>query len=229
MLIGGLQKLSLLDFPKKIAATLFTQGCYFRCHYCHNAELVLSKKFNRPILESEVLQFLNSRKGKLDGVVISGGEPTMQIDLPLFIKKVKDLGFLVKLDTSGIDPGKLSYLINSKLIDYVAMDFKAPWDKYPIVTCKNVDIDKLKQSTQIILNSSIAHEFRTTVVKGLHTFDDILEILKSINGADLYALQKFVPSSTLNPNFKRYTTLDESILLEIKKEAEKYVKECVIR
>jgi pyruvate formate lyase activating enzyme len=104
MLIGGMQKLSLIDFPTKIAATVFTQGCPFRCHYCHNTELVLPEKFNPPILESDIFQFLNSRIGKLDAVVISGGEPTMQPDLPLFIKKIKDLGFLVKLDTSGINP-----------------------------------------------------------------------------------------------------------------------------
>lgn len=229
MLIGGLQKFSLLDFPKKIAAIVFTQGCYFRCPYCHNAELVLPKKFNSPILESEVLQFLNSRKGKLDAVVISGGEPTMQPDLPLFIKKVKELGFFVKLDTSGINPDILSFLISSKLIDYVAMDFKASLEKYPAVVGRKVDVGKIKQSVDIILSSAISHEFRTTVVKGLHTFDDIMEIIKSIKGADLFAMQKFVSHSTLNPKFKCYSALDESILLELKKEAEKHVKECVIR
>ena len=229
MLIGGMQKLSLIDFPKKIAATVFTQGCPFRCHYCHNAELVLPEKFNPLILESDVFQFLNNRIGKLDAVVISGGEPTMQPDLPLFIKKIKDLGFLVKLDTSGINPHKLSFLIKAGLIDYIAMDFKAPFDKYPNIIGKSIDIEKIRQSIDIILNSSIQHEFRTTLVCNLLSFEDVVEIAKSIKGADLFALQKFVPSSTLNPKFMSCKSFDDSVLFDLKKEAEKHVKQCVIR
>ena len=229
MLIGGIQKLSLLDFPKKMAATVFTQGCPFRCHYCHNAELVLPKKFNNPIPEKKVFDFLKTRTLKLDAVVISGGEPTIQPDLHLFIKKIKEMGFLVKLDTSGINPHKLSLLINYNLLDYIAMDVKAPFDKYLRVIGTKTDIEKIKKSIDIIISSSIPHEFRTTLVDSLHNFDDIVEISNSIKGADLFALQKFISTTTINSKFINSTCFDEKTLLSLKKEAEKNVKSCIIR
>ena len=229
MLIGGIQKLSLIDYPKKMAATVFTQGCPFRCHYCHNAELVLPKKFNRPIPEKEIFAFLETRVGKLDAVVISGGEPTVQPDLLLFIKKIKELGFLVKLDTSGINPHKLEYLIKAKLLDYVAMDVKAPLEKYPKIIGKKIDIEKIKRSIGIILKSSISYEFRTTLVDSLHSFDDVIDIAKSIKGADQLSLQKFIATSTLNPRFISHGCFSDDTLLSLKKETEKHVKTCIIR
>lgn len=229
MIIGGMHKLSLIDYPQKLAAIVFTQGCPFRCHYCHNPDLVLPEKYTAPVPESDVLNFLNRRIGKLDAVVISGGEPTMQPDLPLFIKKIKDLGFLVKLDTSGINPKELSFLVNAKLLDYIAMDYKGPIKKYPQIVGRNVDTEKIRQSIDIILSSSVPHEFRTTLVKEIHSFEDVIEIVKSIGGADLFAMQKFVSSVTLNPQFISCSALEDRVLEELKKEAVKYVKHCIIR
>lgn len=229
MLIGGIQKLSLLDFPKKMAATVFTQGCPFRCHYCHNAELVLPDKFDKTIPEEDLFDFLKTRIGKLDAVVISGGEPTIQPGLSRFIKKIKDMGFLVKLDTSGIDPEKLSELIEKNLLDYIAMDFKAPYNKYPSVIGVNIDTDKIRRSVDIILKSSIAHEFRTTITDTLLTLDDLIEISTCIKGADLFALQRFISSSTLNSEYINSTCFGDEVLLSLKNEIEKSVKTCIIR
>lgn len=228
MLIGGLQKVTLIDYPKKIAATIFVQGCPFRCHYCHNSELVLPDLFKTPIAEEEVLKFLKGKVGKLDGVVISGGEPTCQSDLSDFIKKVKDLGFLVKIDTSGINPQVLTSLLELKFIDYIAMDLKAPIKKYFHVIGKKVDLKKIEESINIILKSGIPHEFRSTIIEGLHSPEDVLEMARLIKNADLYVLQKFNPKSTINPLYMHKKSFTNSILEECKKEIEKFVP-CQIR
>ncbi len=162
MFIGGLQKSSLIDYPEKISAIIFTQGCNFRCPYCHNPELI--EKNCSPIPPPTlrwrdgvggIIEFLKSRIGKLDGVVITGGEPTLHKDLPEFISKIKTLGFAVKLDTNGTNPQMLQELIDKKLIDYVAMDIKAPLDKYCDVVCANVDTNKVQQSIDILKNSNV--------------------------------------------------------------------------
>ncbi len=228
MLIGGLQKVTLIDYPKKIGATIFVQGCPFRCHYCHNSELVLPELFKSPISENDVLDFLKNKVGKLEGVVISGGEPTCQADLLTFIKKIKEMGFLVKLDTSGINPEVLSKLIKQKLIDYIAMDLKAPLKKYFSAVGKDIDIKKIKKSIRLILKSSLPHEFRTTLLEELHSIEDVAEMAKLIKGADVYILQKFVSTSTLNPSFKSKKSPAESFLLECKKAAQNYLP-CQIR
>lgn len=212
-----------------MAATIFTQGCPFRCHFCHNASLVLPKKYDKLILENEILDFLQSRQGKLDAVVISGGEPTIQPDLPIFLKKIKELGFLIKLDTSGINPHKLLLLFKAGLLDYIAMDIKAPLEKYPSVIGKNIDIEKIKRSINLIINSKIAYEFRSTLVDNLHTYDDVIEMVKTIKGADLFVLQKFESSSILNPKFKTYSSFNDETLNNFKTEALKYVKSCLVR
>lgn len=195
MIIGGLQKTSLIDFPKCISAIIFTQGCNFRCRYCHNPELLsyTESKYS----EEEILDFLNIRKGKLDGVVITGGEPTLQKDLKEFIRKIKDMGYKVKLDTNGTNPDMIKELLNDNLLDYIAMDIKAPLDKYEeIINIKNsYDI---KNSINIIMNSNTEYEFRTTVLKKLLTIDDFEKIGDLITGAKKYYVQKFVSTKILD-------------------------------
>jgi len=167
MKIGGFQRFSLIDYPAKISAIIFTQGCNFRCPYCHNPELVDPKLFTSAIDEDLILSFLRKRVGKLDGVVITGGEPLLQHDLIEFIKKVKEMGYLIKLDTNGSYPEKLERLLD--LIDYIAMDIKAPLEKYHDVVRTDVCTEKIMESITIILNGDIDYEFRTTVVKAFLT------------------------------------------------------------
>ena len=187
---GGLIKSSLIDYPGKISAIVFTQGCNFRCSFCHNPELL---KFHSTDFDAEeILKFLSTRKGKLDAVVITGGEPTLQKGLKEFIQEVKEMNFLVKLDTNGSHPVLLQNLIDENLLDYVAMDIKAPLDKYDFITCVNVDKEKIQKSIDILLKNDVDYEFRTTVVKELLTFEDFEKIADLINGAKKYYLQKFV-------------------------------------
>lgn len=190
MKIAGLQKLTLLDFPERMACTVFTHGCNFRCPFCHNAPLV-TQKLTDEISEDEFFSFLSSRKGILDGVCITGGEPTLQKDLPEFIGKIKAMGFLVKLDTNGYNPDMLRYLIENKLIDYVAMDIKNSKEKYSVTCGIDIDIARVCESVEILKDSDIAFEFRTTVVKQFHEEDDFLSISKWLKGESKYFLQQF--------------------------------------
>lgn len=193
-IIGGIQKTSLLDYPDKISAIVFTQGCNFNCGYCHNPELLNSKK---DICSPDVFfEFLEKRKGKLDGVVITGGEATLQIDLLPFIKEIKSRGFLVKLDTNGYKPDVLKETL--KFVDYVAMDIKAPLEKYSQITNTEVDTTKIKNSIELIMKSNVDYEFRTTVLKSQLTFEDFEQIAELIKGAKRYYLQKFEASSEIN-------------------------------
>lgn len=195
MQIGGVQKTSLLDYPDKISAIVFTCGCNFRCGYCHNPELIVVK--NEPAWTTAgFFEFLNTRKGKLDGVVITGGEPCIQNGLIDFIKQIKDMGFLVKLDTNGTYPQVLKEVL--PFVDYIAMDIKAPLYKYKNITKVNIDTEKIKESINIIMNSGVEYEFRTTVVKSQLDKKDFEAIGELIKGAEKYYLQKFVPSKTLD-------------------------------
>lgn len=200
ILIGGLQKSSLIDYPGHICAIVFTQGCNFRCPYCHNPELAFEEA-RVPESTRAVLNFLQKRIGKLDGVVISGGEPTLQKHLPDFIKQIKNMGFKVKLDTNGTNPEMLKRLINEKLIDYVAMDIKAPMEKYSQVTCTKVNTKDILKSIEILKNSDIEYEFRTTVVKSQLFAEDFEKIAQMIEGCERYYLQRFVPTKTLDQTF----------------------------
>lgn len=189
--IGGVQKTSLLDYPDKISAIVFTQGCNFRCGYCHNPVL-LQKNSEKDIYNVDVFfEFLEKRKGKLDGVVITGGEPTLQKDLKTFIKKIKEMDYLVKLDTNGTNPNVIEELINENLIDYIAMDIKAPLDKYSTITNSDVNTEKIQRSIKLILNSNIDYEFRTTILSSQLTINDFEKIAKMLKGAKKYYLQKF--------------------------------------
>lgn len=229
MIICGFRKLTLVDYPQKLAAIIFTGGCPFRCPYCHNKTLVFPKLFPSPISEKEIFSHLKKRKNKLDGIVISGGEPTVHKGLKNFIQKIKSMQFLVKLDTNGINPKILQDLIKENLLDYVAMDIKAPIKKYPKIINTQINIEKIKKSISIILSSNIPHEFRTTVVQGMLSFDDILDIAKTIKGADLYAIQKFIPKNTLDKNFSKKTSFSDTMLLSLKEKIDPFVKKCMIR
>ncbi|NGX56580.1 MAG: 7-carboxy-7-deazaguanine synthase [Candidatus Anoxychlamydiales bacterium] len=229
MLIGGLQKFSLIDYPNKIAAIVFTQGCYFRCRYCHNPNLVLESNFQNRIDEKDFFSFLETRINKLDAVVITGGEPTIQKDLKEFIKKIKDLNFSVKLDTSGINPNILQDLIESNLLDYIAMDIKAPLEKYKEIIQRDIDTSKISQSINLIMSSNVDYEFRTTLVDKLHIKEDPIKIAKLIKGSKKYILQKFVSNEILDPNLKNYKSFSDDIFNYLQKELLKFIKKVSIR
>ena len=222
MFIAGLQKSSLLDYPEKIAAIVFTQGCNFRCGYCHNPELLSIDNAKEPFMsEDEFFNFLEKRKGKLDGVVITGGEPCLQKDLVNFIKKIKTMGFLVKLDTNGSFPDKLQILIKKNLLDYIAMDIKSPLEKYHKITSSLIRQEDIIKSINLIINSNIDYEFRTTVIKSQLNFEDFEKISKLISGAKLYCLQKFESSKIYNQalmNETTYTNSEFKEIIEIMKE-----------
>jgi len=165
MIIGGFQKFSLLDYPDKISAIIFTQGCNFRCSYCHNNQLLDKEPSASTINPQEIWDFLNKRWKQIDAVVITGGEPTIQPDLIEFMQKIKNSGFLIKLDTNGSNPEVIEEVIKLKLADYIAMDIKAPLEKYQDITNSAVDTEKIQESINIIKNSDIEYEFRTTILK----------------------------------------------------------------
>lgn len=198
MKISGLQKMTLLDYPGKVAATVFTGGCNFRCPYCHNASLVLNDRNVHDISEEVFFDFLAKRKGLLDGVCISGGEPLLQREIDRFISEIRSLGFLVKLDTNGSVPSKLRELFGDGLIDYVAMDIKNSPAGYARTAGTTEDIlPNVKQSVAFLLAGHVEYEFRTTVVKGFHTKEDFAAIGEWIQGARRYFLQNFVDSGDL--------------------------------
>ncbi len=198
MKFNGFQKLTLLDYPGKVACTLFTAGCNLRCPFCHNASLVTHVDNVVSYDEGEILDFLEKRQGILEGVCITGGEPLMQSGVTDFIKKLKKLGYSVKLDTNGSFPEKLIDLAESKLIDYVAMDIKNSKEKYALTSgITDLHIGNIEKSVEFLLLGKIGYEFRTTVVSQFHTPQDIEEIAKWIKGADKYFLQNFVDSGDL--------------------------------
>ncbi len=197
MLIKGFQKTTLLDYPSKVAATVFTGGCNFRCPFCHNASLVTHIDPDHDISTDEIFAYLKKRKGILDGVCITGGEPLLQPDISDFCKQIKELGLLVKLDTNGSNPDKLSALINDGLIDYVAMDVKNSKTLYEKTCGTNVNLMNIEKSVALLMNGSIPYEFRTTVVRELHTKESIKELTQWIAGAQKYYLQSFKDSGDL--------------------------------
>lgn len=218
MKISGFQKLTLLDFPTKCACIIFTQGCNFRCPYCQNSGLI-GHENDYLIDEEEIFSYLKKRKGLLDGIVISGGEPTVQKDLVEFIKKVKEIGYLVKLDTNGSNPTMLKELVDNNLVDYVAMDVKNTFKDYSKVTDCPVKTDNLKKSIDILANSNVEHEFRTTIIKNIHTIDRILDICDYVYKKGHVYLQNFEQSeNVLGKDLESFTN-DE--LIEIEKLVQK--------
>lgn len=195
MLIHGLQKLTLLDYPEHLAAVLFTGSCNFRCPFCQNGSLVLTPQEEPVIPEEEILSLLKKRRGVLTGVCITGGEPTLHHDLPDLIAKIKSLGYQVKLDTNGTNPAMVKQLYQDGLLDYVAMDIKTSRANYPLVSgCSNIPMEKLQETIDFLMTSGIEYEFRTTVVKGLHTSGDFVDIGNWLSGAKRYFLQSYKDS-----------------------------------
>ncbi len=197
MKIGGFQRLTVQDFPGKIACIIFTHGCNFRCPFCHNATLVTEEA--DAFSEDEILSYLNKRRGVLDGVCISGGEPLIHgEEIFALMRKIKDLGFLIKLDTNGYLPNRLKYAIDAGLVDYVAMDVKNCLEKYPLTAgIDKIDTENIKKSIEIIRSSGIDYEFRTTVTKELHTPEDFSKIGELIRGAKRYYIQNFSDSENV--------------------------------
>lgn len=198
MKIKGLQKLTLLDYPGRLAATVFLGGCNMRCPFCHNASLVV-RPDNTEITEDELFAFLESRRGKLSGVCVTGGEPTLNRELPSFISKIRALGYSVKLDTNGTHPEMLESLIRDGLVDYVAMDIKNTKEKYALTAGldESFDISTIERSIDIIMKKAPDYEFRTTVVRELHTPEDLVAISEWITDAKNYFLQKYVDSGDI--------------------------------
>ena len=224
MRIGGFQKLTLVDFPGKVAATVFTQGCNFRCGFCHNPELVCPQLFQTPVPVQEVLDHLDRRRGKLQGVVITGGEPTLQKGLAAFIVRIKDMGFAVKLDTNGSHPEILSSLIECRLIDYIAMDVKSSWAKYSRAAGVVCDMLKIQESIDMIVASGLPYQLRTTLVKEFCSGDDLQDVQRMIRDADHYVLQPFVPSSKMiDPRFNLQSRYAGSEIETLKTRFEKII------
>lgn len=228
MKICGIQKLTLLDFPDHMACTIFTGGCNFRCPFCHNSSLVLGSDNIDTYSEDEILEFLKKRKGILDGVCVTGGEPTLQADLKTFIRKIKELGFLVKLDTNGYRPDVLIDLINSGLVDYVAVDIKNSIKNYPkTIGLSSFKEENLLKTIEFLINGSIEYEFRTTVVKEFIKKEDFKDIAELIKGTKRYYLQEFVASETcIKTNLHPYSREEMSEFIEI---LEKYNVKAYLR
>ena len=228
MVFHGFQKLTLLDFPGKVAATLFTAGCNFRCPFCHNASLVTHIENSETYTEDEVLNVLEKRQGVLDGVCLTGGEPLLQNGVGEFLSRVKALGYAVKLDTNGSFPDKLKSLVESGIVDYVAMDIKNAKEKYAATAaCERFSLAAIEESVDFLMKSGVDYEFRTTVVKGLHEIQDIEKIGLWIQGAEKYFLQNFVDSGDLIGTGMAAFSVEE--MQKMQKIAALYVKNAAIR
>jgi pyruvate formate lyase activating enzyme len=228
MKIGGFQETSLLDYPGKISSIIWTVGCNFHCPFCYNPQLVNEK--SEIISEEKILSFLKNRIGKIDALSISGGEPLIQKDINIFIEKVKKLGLLVKIDTNGAFPEKLKELIDENLIDYIAMDVKAPPVKYNVLSGVKVDLSKINESIEIIKNSSLDYEFKTTIIPTFLDKTDIIKIAEWLKGAKKYCIQQFKTNTPLlSDELMSLSAYKDSYLLEIKKTINDYFDECLIR
>jgi pyruvate formate lyase activating enzyme len=228
MKIGGLQKTSLLDFPDTISAIIWTVGCNFYCPFCYNKDLVLGRV--KYIPEKEVFVFLEKRKGMLEGLVISGGEPLMQNDIVDFAEKVKKLSYLIKIDTNGMYPEKLKELIDKKFVDYIAMDIKAPKEKYDRLSGVKTNIKKIEKSIEIIKNSSVDYEFKTTFAPELLNKEDIINISKWLKGSKQFYLQQFKNDVDLvSSKLKKIDPYLEEKLIDTLKHIKQYFENCEVR
>ena len=229
MIFGGFQKLTLLDYPGRVACTLFTKGCNFRCPFCHNT-LLVEGEGDEKFTAEEVLVYLKKRQGILEGVCISGGEPLMQPEIEEFMRSVKELGYSVKLDTNGSNPDKLKYLVNEGLVDYVAMDVKNSFEKYEETAgVPGLKLDKVKESMAFLLEGTVDYEFRTTVAEGLHTVEDIKTLTQDIVGAKKYFLQNFIDSGNILGDVKTLAPVPESTLKAMLEVARTNVPDAQIR
>ena len=228
MKIGGFQKTSLLDYPDQISAIVWTVGCNFKCPFCYNKNLVDGNVELIP--EEEVLSFLKKRKGMLEALSVSGGEPFLQKDIADFTANVKKLGYLVKIDTNGMYPEKIKELIDNKLVDYIAMDVKAPKDKYNTLAGVKVDISNIEKSIDIIKKSAPDYEFKTTFVPDLLKKEDIIKIAKWLEGSKTYFLQQFkVNTPLISPVLEKRTPYPKEYIVETFEEIKPYFKKCETR
>jgi pyruvate formate lyase activating enzyme len=228
MKIGGFQKTSLLDYPDRISAIVWTSGCNFRCPFCYNKSLALGTAELFP--QDEILSFLSKRKALLEGVVISGGEPLLHDDIVDFIKKIKDLRLLVKIDTNGTFPERLRELLDQQLVDYVAMDVKAPQKKYQQLTGTKLDVNKIDASIELLKTKAPAYEFKTTVIPGLLTKGDIIDIAQWLNGAETYFLQQFkIKAPLVSSALETTIPYSREYLLETLEEIKPFFKHCALR
>jgi len=233
ILIKGMIETSLLDWDGKIVSTLYMPYCNFRCPYCQNAGLVLNPDQYETISFEVISDFLLSHRNWIDGVCLTGGEPCFFEDLTEFLEKIRNLGMQIKLDTNGTFPEALKRVIDMNLIDYVAMDIKAPltfdaYKKSARIRSKEL-FDRVRESVNLIVNSGVDYEFRTTVVPTLHNPEDIVDIAREIEGARKYALQNFSNRETMDPEFQKITPYKSEELQEIRKRALQYVQSCVVR
>ena len=231
MKIGGFQKLTLIDYPGRIAATVFLTGCNFRCPFCYSSELVLPEKIkNQPkISEKEFFNHLKERKELIEGIVLCGGEPTISKGLTPLIKKIKKMGFSVKLDTNGSDPKLLKTLIDKKLVDYIAMDIKGPKERYNNFSGTKADVKKIQKSIDILKEGKVDSEFRSTIVPTLHKREDVIEMAKWIRGAKRHYLQNFRSEKTIDPKFEKIKPYPQEYLLEIQKAISPFFEICQVR
>ncbi len=232
MHIGGLQKSSLVDYPGKLSSVIFFSGCNFDCPYCHNPELARGcTTCPADLTTANICHFLEQRQGFLDGVVVSGGEPTLQNDLADFCRKIKGLGYPLKLDTNGSRPRVLEHLIDEKLVDYIAMDLKTDPLLYKSYIKPDCGPDPILASIRILMESGIDYEFRTTCVKPIVTLETIENMSHLIQGARLYALQRFRNNDVLHPEFFRgvENEYSDEELIQLKAIAAKWVENCIIR
>ena len=219
----------MIDYPGEICAIVFTQGCNFRCPYCHNPELVNPEMYAECLTEETIFSFLAKRKGKIDAVAITGGEPTTQHDLVDFVKRVRKTGYSIKVDTNGSHPEVIEQLISMKLLDYIAMDIKSPADKFKNLTKSDISYQKITQTIELIMKSGVHYEFRTTVLKKLLDENDIVNIAHSIRNARLYVLQQFVPSKVLDRGLMQYESYSREELESLRKKITKSVSNILIR
>ncbi len=234
MKIGGFQKQSLVDYPEKICSIIFTVGCNFRCPYCHNQDLVIPGKTAKEISEEEVLSYLRDNNKLLDAAEITGGEPTLHQDLPDFIQKIRELGLLIKLDTNGTNSEMLKKLLDDNLLNYVAMDIKAPieFHKYNKAiggTLTEKLFSNVKKSILLLLNSEIQYEFRTTIVPGLLTKKDVVKICSFIKNANQFSLQQFNPENTLDKKFQKLKPVEENEIISLIAECKHYIQNILYR
>ncbi len=229
MEIKGLVKASVIDYPGKMAAVVFLPNCNFRCGYCQNPELIEEPQELESLSEDEVLGYLESRRKWIDGVCITGGEPTLHRELPAFIRKIKSLGIAVKLDTNGTNPGMLEELVKEGLLDYIAMDIKAPPERYGEVAGKDVDIEDIKRSVRIIMSGGADYEFRTTAPKGVIGKEDVRRIGEWLRGAKAYYLQKFRSGKTLDRMMGKEMEYSDREMEELAEEARPFFQKVAAR
>jgi len=229
MHVKGWVRSSLIDYPERIAACLFCGGCNFRCPHCQNGQIVLHPNEHPDIPEPEIWTFLQSRRGLLDGVVISGGEPTLEADLVPFAERLHEMGFLVKLDTNGYLPGVLEGLIAGGMVDYVAMDIKAPPDKYDLAAGVHIDLSRIERSIELLFREKVLYEFRTTVVPGVLAENDVTQIAQWIAGTRRYYLQQFVAQGTLDPSMLKRKPYAPQLLEKMAATARQYVAQVAVR